>query len=52
MMFALVAILLTVWIIVSLPIALIMGRIPRLAERAELQHAETAASGVVGTITR
>ena len=50
MTFALVIIVATVWIIVSLPIALIIGRIPRLAERAELQY--TQPTGSIGTITR
>ncbi|CAN5364474.1 hypothetical protein BH09ACT6_BH09ACT6_01660 [soil metagenome] len=52
MMFALVAVIAAVWIIVSLPIALIIGRIPRIAERAEMQHIPPLASGAVGSITR
>ncbi|MEA9985208.1 MULTISPECIES: hypothetical protein [Subtercola] len=50
MTLALVLIIVTVWVIVSLPVALIIGRIPRLAERAELQRSQP--TGTVGTIPR
>ncbi|MEF2978236.1 hypothetical protein [Subtercola sp. YIM 133946] len=52
MTLALIVIVGTVWVIVSLPIALIIGRIPRLAERADLPYSSPAATGSVGNITR
>jgi hypothetical protein len=52
MTLALVVIVGTVWVIVSLPIALIIGRIPKLAERAELRQAQGNTTGAIGTITR
>ncbi|MCU1480099.1 MAG: hypothetical protein JWQ19_885 [Subtercola sp.] len=52
MTLALIVVVGTVWVIVSLPIALIIGRIPRLAERDELRRIQANPTGSVGTITR
>ena len=52
MTLALIVIVATVWVIVSLPVALIIGRIPSLAERDQLLRLQEHATGAVGTITR
>ncbi|GGF25827.1 hypothetical protein [Subtercola lobariae] len=52
MTLALIVIVGTVWVIVSLPIALIVGRIPKIAELADLRQAQAHTTGAIGTITR